>query len=218
MSYYPVFLDLRERPCLVVGGGRTAHGKIVGLLRAGALVRVVAPTVTGAIEELAARGKLTIVARPYAREDVRGFHIVVAATDEPDVNRQVSADGRQAGVLVNVVDAPELSQFIAPAILERGELQVAVSTSGASPAFAAFVRDHIGDVIGPEFATSLAILRRVRERLRSRSMEDRRRIQQAITEGGLTERVRRRDLAGIDGLLRAALGEGATLRDLGVDL
>ena len=217
MSYYPVFLDLRGRSCLVVGGGRIAHGKIVGLLRAGAVVRVVAPRVVDPIEQLAARGELTIVARPYASEDMRGFQIVVAATDQQEVNRRVSADGLQAGVLVNVVDAPELSQFIAPAVLERGELQVAVSTSGASPAFAVFVRDRVAEVIGPEFATSLAILRRVRERLRSRSMEDRRRIQQAIAEGGLAERVRCRDHAGIDGLLRAALGEGTTLRDLGVE-
>jgi siroheme synthase-like protein len=217
VSYYPVFLDLRGRPCLVVGGGGVAHRKIVGLLRAEAAVQVVAPAVVDSIEELAARGELTIIARPYASEDVRGFQLVVAATDEPEVDRRVSADAREAGVLVNVVDAPELSQFIAPAVLERGDLQIAVSTSGASPAFAVFVRDRVAAAIGPEFATSLAILRRVRERLRSHTMEDRRRIQQVIAEGGLAERVRRRDHAGIDELLRAALGEGATLRDLGVE-
>jgi precorrin-2 dehydrogenase / sirohydrochlorin ferrochelatase len=218
VSYYPMFLDLRGMPCLVVGGGSIAHGKIVGLLRAGATVQVVAPSVDETVATLARRGEVTVVTRPYAAEDVRGFQLVVAATDQPEVNRRVSSDARQAGALVNVVDSPELSQFIAPAVLERGDVQVAVSTSGRSPAFAVFVRDRIGDLIGPEFATALTILARVRERVRTRSMDDRRRIQRAIAEGGLTDRVRRRDHAGIDGLLRAALGEGATLRDLGVEL
>ncbi len=179
---------------------------------------VVARTVVEAIEALAARGEVTIVSRPYASEDIRGFGLVVAATDQPEVNRRVAGDARSANALVNVVDAPEISRFIAPAVLERGDLQVAVSTSGVSPAFAAFVRDRVADVIGPEFSTALAILGRVRERLRSRSMEDRRRIQRAIAEGGLAERIRRRDRAGIESLLRAALGEGTTLRDLGVEL
>jgi siroheme synthase-like protein len=218
VSYYPVFLDLRGRPCLVVGGGSVAHAKVVGLLRAGAAVTVVAPTVVEAIAALAARGEVTIVARPYVSTDIRGFPVVVAATNEAEVNRQIASDARSAEVLVNVVDAPEISRFIAPAVLERGGLQVAVSTSGISPAFATFVRDQLADVIGPEFAMALTILGRVRERLRSRSMEDRRRIQRAIAEGGLAERIRRRDHAGIEGLLRAALGEGATLRDLGVEL
>jgi siroheme synthase-like protein len=218
VSYYPAFLDLRGRPCLVVGGGAVAYAKIVGLLRAGATVTVVAPTVGEAIEALAARGEVRIFPRPYASEDMRGFGLVIAATNQPEVNRRIASDAQSANALVNVVDAPELSRFIAPAVLERGDLQVAVSTCGVSPAFAVFVRDCVADVIGPEFATALAILGRVRERLRSRSMEDRRRIQRAIAEGGLAERIRQRDRAGIEGLLCAALGERTTLLDLGLEL
>ena len=217
VSYYPVFLDLRGRPCLVVGGGAVAHAKVVGLLRPGAVVTVVAPTVIEPIETLAARGEVTVVPRPYASADIGGCEVVVAATDEVEVNRRVARDARRAEVLVNVVDAPEISRFIAPAVLERGDLQVAVSTSGVSPTFAAFVRDRVADQIGPEFATALVILGRVRARLRSRTMEERRRIQRAIAEGGLAEHVRRRDRAGIDDLLRAAVGDGTTLRDLGVE-
>jgi len=201
-----------------VGGGAIAHAKVVGLLRARAAVTVVAPTVGEAIETLAARGEVTILLRGYASGDIRGFQVVVAATDESEVNRRVASDARCAGVLVNVVDAPEISRFIAPAVLERGELQVAVSTSGVSPAFATFVRDRVADQIGPEFATALTILGRVRERLRSCTMEERRRIQRAIAEGGLAEHIRRRDRAGIEELLRAALGKGTTLHDLGVEL
>jgi precorrin-2 dehydrogenase/sirohydrochlorin ferrochelatase len=201
-----------------VGGGAVAHAKVVGLLRTGAAVTVVAPTVVEAIDTLAARGEVTVIPRPYASADIRGFQVVVAATDEAEVNRRVASDAQCAEVLVNVVDAPEISRFIAPAVLERGDLQVAVSTSGVSPAFATFVRDQVADQIGPEFATALTILGRVRARLRSRTMEERRRIQRAIAEAGLAEHIRRRDRAGIDDLLRAALGEGITLRDLGVEL
>jgi precorrin-2 dehydrogenase/sirohydrochlorin ferrochelatase len=201
----------------VVGGGAVAHAKVVGLLRARAAVTVVAPEFVEAIETLAAREEVTLVRRRYSSVDLRAFHVIVAATDDAEVNRRVAADARSAEVLVNVVDAPDISRFIAPAVLERGDLQVAVSTSGVSPAFATFVRDRVADQIGPEFSTALTILGRVRARVRSRPMEERRRIQLAIAEGGLAEHVRRRDRDGINDLLRAALGDGTTLRDLGVE-
>lgn len=133
MSYYPVFLNLRERPALVVGGGDVARWKIEGLLPTGARVTVVAPRVVEPIHRLVTEGVVALVARAYAAEDVRGFHLVVAATDDPDVNQSVSADAERAGVLVNVVDRAELSSFIAPAVFAHGDLQIAVSTSGASP-------------------------------------------------------------------------------------
>ena len=113
MSYYPVFLNLRERPALVVGGGDVARWKIEGLLPTGARVTVVAPRVVEPIHRLVAEGVVALVARAYAAEDVRGFHLVVAATDDPDVDRSVSADVERAGVLVDVVDRAEISSFIA---------------------------------------------------------------------------------------------------------
>jgi len=220
VSHYPVFLDLRGRAALVVGGGDVAFRKIESLLRAEARVKVVAPSVVAPIRELADRDVVTIVARPYAPEDVRGFQLVVAATDDHDVNRAVSRDARQAGVLVNVVDSPELSSFIAPAVLERGDLRIAVSTSGAVPAFAAYVRDEIAEAIGPEYAVALAILRGVRRRLSSESLslDERRRILRGLAEGGLVARVRAGDRPAIDGLLASAVGRGLTLATLGVEV
>ena len=220
MSYYPVFLNLRERPALVVGGGDVARGKIEGLLRTGARVTVVAPRVVEPIHRLVTEGVVALVARAYAADDVRGFHLVVAATDDPDVNRSVSADAERAGVLVNVVDRAEISSFIAPAVLAHGDLQIAVSTSGASPAFAVFVRDRLRADIGSEYGVALSILRRVRERLRSdaRSIADRRRIPRDLAEAGLVDRVRTKDRAGIDTLLASLAGDGMTLEALGVEL
>jgi len=219
VSYYPAFLDLRGRAGLVVGGGDVARGKVEGLLRAGARVTVVAPSVTRAVERLAEEGDVTVVVRPYATQDVRGFQVVIAATDDPEVNRRVAADAILAGVLVNVVDDPRQSSFIAPAVLERGDLQVAISTSGASPAFAVFVRDRLAAEIGPHYGVALAILAKVRQRLRAegRSMEARRRILRGLAEGGLVEHVGRQDHAAVEELLRAMAGDGFSLRGLGVD-
>jgi precorrin-2 dehydrogenase / sirohydrochlorin ferrochelatase len=220
VSYYPVFLSLRERPALVVGGGDVARGKVEGLVRTGARVTVVAPRVVEAIHRLVAEGMVERVARAYATGDVRGFRLVIAATDDPDLNRSVAADAERAGILVNVVDRAELSSFIAPAMLVHGDLQIAVSTSGAAPAFAAFVRDRLRADIGPEFGLALSILQRVRERLRKdrRSIADRRRILRALAEAGLVDRVRTKDRAGIDMLLASLAGDGMTLAALGVEL
>jgi precorrin-2 dehydrogenase/sirohydrochlorin ferrochelatase len=220
VSYYPVFVNLRERPALVVGGGDVARGKIEGLVRTGARVTVVAPRVVDPIHRLVSKGIVVQVARAYAPGDVSGFQLVIAATDDPDVNRSVAADAERAGVLVNVVDRAELSSFIAPAVLAHGDLQIAVSTSGASPAFAVFVRDRLGAEIGPEYGLALSILRRVRDRLRSdaRSIADRRRILRALAEAGLVDRVRTKDRAGIDTLLASHAGDGMTLETLGVEL
>ena len=220
MSYYPVFLDLRDRSCLIVGGGEVALGKIRNLLGAGARVKVVAPYVNEGLQALSEQGTVDVVARPYDSADVRGFHLVIAATDELEVNQRVSADAEKAGVLVNVVDCPELSSFIAPAVLERGELQVAVSTSGASPAFAAYLRDELRAEIGPEYEVLLRLLRRVREQLRSesRSMSERKLVVRGLCSAGLVDCVRRGDRGRVDALLREHAGPGSSLDALGVEI
>jgi siroheme synthase-like protein len=220
VSYYPVFLDLNGRAALVVGAGDVARGKIEALRRAGAKVTVVAPRVTDAVQRLAESGEITLVARPCRCEDVRGFHIVIAATEDTQVNRRVAADARLAGVLVNVVDDPRESSFIAPAVLERGNLQIAVSTSGASPAFAVFLRDRLAAEIGPEYGLALEILARVRSRLREeqRSIADRRRILRGLAEGGLVDRVRAKDRVAVEELLRSLAGEASALDARVVDL
>ncbi|MBI2964001.1 MAG: bifunctional precorrin-2 dehydrogenase/sirohydrochlorin ferrochelatase [Deltaproteobacteria bacterium] len=220
MPYYAIFLDLGERPCLVVGGGAVALGKVRGLLRAGARVTVVAERAIGRLRALAAGGEIALAERAYRRADMRGIHLAVAATGDPEVNRRVAADGERRGVLVNVVDVPALSSFISPATLERGALQVAVSTSGTSPSFAAYLRDRLGEEIGPEYAAALAVLGGVRERLRSqdRPSEERRRVLRALAERGLVGLVKARDRAGVDELLGEVAGVDVTLDALGVRL
>jgi siroheme synthase-like protein len=220
VSYYPAFLNLEAAPVLVVGGGEVARGKIEGLLASGAQVRVVAREADPPVRALAGRGAIELQVRAYEPADVGSARLVVAATGDSALNQAVSDDARKAGVLVNVVDAPALSTFIAPAVLERGDLRIAVSTGGASPAFAVFVRDELARRIGPEYGAALGVLRRVRERLRAEpgsSIADRKRILRALADGGLVERLRARDRAAVDELLRAVAGDGITLEALGVD-
>jgi siroheme synthase-like protein len=141
-------IDLEGRSALVVGGGRIAVEKAQGLLDCGARVTVVAPDV---LEELAAL-PVRVVRRRFRVSDVDGHLLVVAATDDREVNRSVSNAAAARAMLCNVADDPELCSFILPAILRRDPIVVGVSTGGASPALAQRIRDDIGDVVGPEHA------------------------------------------------------------------
>ena len=139
-DYFPVLLDLRGRLALVVGGGAVAARKVRDLLQCGASVAVVSPAITGDLAMLAAAGRIVHRARPFRRVDVRDAALVIAATGVPDVDTGVAAESRRRRALVNVVDRPAQCDFIAPSVLRRGDLQIAVSTGGRSPALAREIR------------------------------------------------------------------------------
>ncbi|MDH4139867.1 MAG: bifunctional precorrin-2 dehydrogenase/sirohydrochlorin ferrochelatase [Coriobacteriia bacterium] len=161
-SYYPVFVDLEGRLAVVVGGGAVAERKVLSLLQYGAEVRVIAPVVTSKIETLAAEGRVTLQRRGYVRGDVGGAFLVVCATDSAEVNRAVNAEADACGCLVNVVDVPELCNFIVPSVVQRGPLQIAVSTAGAAPAVAKRLRKQLEEEFGPEWETYTRLLGEVR--------------------------------------------------------
>lgn len=162
MRYYPVNLDIAGRPCLVAGGGAVAERKVAALLAAGAFVLVVSPTVTDGLAELARQRKIRHDARPYQTGDAAGFRLVLAATDDPAVNRQVAADAHFAGALVNVADEPRECDFTLPALVVRDELVLAISTGGCSPALSRYVRQEMEQVIGPEYGEYLRLLAEMR--------------------------------------------------------
>jgi len=166
-DYFPVFLDLRGRRCLVVGGGPIGERKAVALRQYGARVVVVSPTLTPALAVLAGAGGLEHHARAFRRADVRGCTLVVAATGREGVDRAVAAAAHAHRALVNVVDRPVDCDVIMPSVLRRGELQIAVSTGGRSPALARDIRQSLE----PLFAADLAgiVERAGHERARGRS-------------------------------------------------
>ena len=141
-------LDLEGRRCLVVGGGAIALEKVQGLLACGADVTVVAPEVSPELAEL----PVQLLRREYVPEDLAGRLLVVAATANEDVNLRVAADAEAENILCNVVDTPDLCNFILPAVHRQGPIAVAVSTGGASPALAQRIRDDVARAIGPEYA------------------------------------------------------------------
>jgi len=155
-DYFAAFLDLRGRRCLVVGGGESSQRKARVLLECGARVTVVSPVVTGGLAALAAAGRIVDRRRAFRRSDLRGCALAVAATGDPTVDDAVAALARRARVLVNVVDRPARCDFILPSVLRRGELQIAVSTGGRSPALAREIRRRLESLFGPEYAGLVA--------------------------------------------------------------
>jgi len=178
VSLFPMFLKLTNRPCLVVGAGRVGEPKIESLLAAGAAVKVVAPQATEALRQWARAGKLDWRPRPFEPADLDGVFLVVVATASPDLNDSVYREAQRRGVLCNVVDDPPRCDFYYPAVVNRGELQIAISTNGQSPALAQRLRRELEQQFGPEYAAWLEALGRERERLFARPSdpEERRRI------------------------------------------
>jgi len=164
---YPVTLDVEGRACLVVGGGAVALAKARALVDAGALVRVVAPQV---VAELAGLPGVTVERRAYRTGDAAGCFLVVSATGDAAVNAVVFADAEAGGVLVNSVDDPDHCSFTMPAVLRRGPVTVAVSTGGASPALASWLRRRFEDELGPEVEELARILSEERATLRSQGV------------------------------------------------
>ncbi len=164
--YYPVYLDVSGRRCVVIGGGTVAERKAAGLLDAGAHVCVVSPQVTTVLQSLADDGTIEICAAPYRSEFLSGAVLAFAATGVRDVNAQVAADCIAMGLPVNVVDAPEEGSFIVPSVVRRGELCLSISTGGANPMLAARIADEMESRFGPEYGPFMELLREVRDTIK----------------------------------------------------
>ncbi len=167
MGYYPVALDVTGRPVLVVGGGAVAERKVEGLVAAGARVTVVAPRVTLRLAALAAEERLRHVPREYRDGDVVGHDLVFVAVGDEAVGRAVGDEARARGAWVNVADDPARCDFILPSVLRRGDLLVAVTTGGTSPALARAVRERLEGVVTEEYAGLAALVADVRRELRA---------------------------------------------------
>jgi precorrin-2 dehydrogenase/sirohydrochlorin ferrochelatase len=161
---YPVNLVLDGRPCLVVGGGQIALRKVQGLVACGGRVTVVAPRI---VDELRILDGVTCEERAWRPEDMDGMWLVIAATDDPAVNRAVYEAGERAGIWVNGADDPANCSFTLPSVVRRGDLQVTVSTGGRSPALSTWLRRRLEGEIGPEYAVLLDLLAGEREGLKA---------------------------------------------------
>ncbi len=165
MKYYPVYLDMRGRPCLVIGGGTVAERKTLTLLEAGADVTVVSPALTAKLQELSRSGRITHRQKNFEEKDLSGKFLVIAATDLPDMNSSAAQSCKKNNILVNVAVPPDESSFIVPSVVERGDLLIAVSTSGISPALAKKIRQELESRYGAEYALFLERLAGIRQQV-----------------------------------------------------
>ena len=183
--------------------------KVLDLLAAGARVAVVSPFLTPALEALAARGQIRHLAEKFAPAQVEGMALVLGATDDPQVNALVSAAAQERGIWVNIADAPELCTFIVPSQVRRGDLTLAVSTGGASPALARRLREELEAVIGPEYGPYAALLKSIRAEVLAprRGHPDNAALFGRLVSGPLKEALARADEAGVVRILTDILGE-----------
>ena len=169
--YYPVYLDLKERSCVVIGGGGVAERKIQSLLECGARVTIISPEVTPIVRERASTGEVVWEAREYVDGDLRGAFVAVAATDRRNVNEAIADEATRERAILNVVDDPDLCTFIAPAVVRRGDVTVALSTGGASPALARKIREELEANEALEYAHLAGILSSARKELKRRRVQ-----------------------------------------------
>lgn len=206
-NHYPLFLNVHQKSVVIVGGGAVSARKAETLLQYGARVTVVAPEVGAEVERL----QVEIVRKRYDATDIEQAFIVIASTNDAAVNEQVARDCRTRRILVNVADAPQLSDFIVPAVIERGSIRIAISTGGNSPALARRLKFDLQSAIGPEYVELSDILGALRENAKSTlaTEDDRKLFFDSIITSGVLELLRDgRRLEAHEVVARLAAGAG----------
>lgn len=165
MKYYPVFLNLKGKRAVVVGGGKVAERKALALIKAGASVEVISPAITSTLKNYTEKGRVKHIKRNYRKGDLKNAFVVIAATSSPETNRQIARDAQAAGNLVNVVDSPSEGNFIVPSVVRQGSLNIAISTEGCSPAVSKLIRKELERNYNSEFARYLRFVNLMRKKL-----------------------------------------------------
>ena len=216
MRYYPVNLDVQNRECLVVGGGSVGERKIKTLLECGARVTVITTRANERIQVLSSEGHIDLKTRGYESSDLEGKFLVVGATDTEEVNEKISKDAASRGLLCNIADRPAACNFVLPAVLQQGNLVIAVSTSNKSPAVARWVRRTLEKEFGPEYATLLNLMGAIRQSFLStgKSPEAHKRTFERLLDKGLLDMIRDNRIKDVDSLLNHVLGKGYRWDDL----
>ncbi|WDP87323.1 MAG: bifunctional precorrin-2 dehydrogenase/sirohydrochlorin ferrochelatase [Desulfobacter sp.] len=209
MKYYPVFLDVKGRSCLVVGGGQVGARKAVGLAKAHARVRVVSLEFSAKLVETES---ICLVKKPFEVSDLEGISLVFAATDSKTLNSKIRKAAQTAGILCNVVDGKDKGDFILPSVVEQGDLLVAVSTCGASPAMARKLRKELEEMLGPEYGEALILLANIRKKMLAQGHDPQGHRQKlnALVEADLAGLIARGDMAEIDAVLAQTMGDDFT--------
>jgi siroheme synthase-like protein len=216
--YYPIYLDIENRNVVIIGGGNVCARKAETMMKYGARVTVMSPEFTEEIEQWAREGCLRIERKTYDPGDLDGANIVIASTDNSAVNEQIAADCRARKIPVNVVDVTPLCEFIVPAIIESGSIQIAVSTGGKSPAVARTLKEDLQRLIGPEYAEANDVLGSLRDGAKAAASLptdiDRKRFFDGIIAAGILDLLRSgRRREAYEAIARACEAAGVPLSD-----
>ncbi len=216
MRYFPIFLDLKGKTCLVVGGGRVAERKVRNLMKAGARVKVISPRITRGLRDLEDRGKINHRARPFRVGDLKSAHLAIAATDDRQVNEKIFLKASASRIPVNVVDDPRHCSFIVPSIISRGEILLAISTGGQSPALARALREKLQKEIGPEYAVMLKMLGAIRKKILPLGWGPKRnqKVFRLLLKEDLPSLIRQGKMSVLKGLVEKITGTRFLLKDL----
>lgn len=169
--YYPIFLNIRDRKCMVIGGGQVALRKVKSLLECGAEVKLISPSLCPELDTLAESRTIGVIRKSYQAGDLQGAFIVIAATDSSDINSEIAKECHNIGVWVNVVDNAEESDFILPSSLHRGSLTIAVATSGRSPALSRKIRMLLEREFDEEYASMVLLIEEVRAKIKRQGIK-----------------------------------------------
>ncbi len=216
MRYYPAFLDIQGRACLVVGGGGVATRKVDTLLECEARVTVVSLEASQALQDLADSRRITLKIQAYNASDLEGQFLVIGATNDEALNRQISTDAEAHNLLCNIADRPSVCNFILPSIIQRGDLVLAISTSGKSPAFAKKLRQDLEGQLGDAYAILLQLMGAIRTRLlkQAHAPEEHKPLFNKIIHSNIIALIENRQFDQIDQLLFNVLGPGYTFEAL----
>ncbi|MCX7817412.1 MAG: bifunctional precorrin-2 dehydrogenase/sirohydrochlorin ferrochelatase [Syntrophales bacterium] len=209
MKFYPIFVNVKDRLCTVVGGGEVAERKVKRLLECGARVVVVSSEITEGLAKLRDAGLITHISEEYRSSHIKGSFLVIGATNRRETNKKISADCRRENVLVNIVDSPDECDFIVPSVLTRGDLTVAISTGGRSPALARRIREELETTFGEEYAVLSEILGRLRVRVKSQKDEAKanRDVFYRLLETDILEAIKKRDWSEVRRIIKEVVGE-----------
>ncbi|HON59269.1 MAG TPA: bifunctional precorrin-2 dehydrogenase/sirohydrochlorin ferrochelatase [Smithella sp.] len=210
LKYYPIFLDIRDKKCVVVGGGEVAARKVSRLLDCGAKVFVISPELSPELVSLKEKNAICHIAAVYTGYFLEGACLVIGATDDEATNERISSDARKKGIAVNIVDDPQKCDFILPSLVQRGDLTIAIGTGGKSPALARRLREELEKQYGGEYEILLNLLGRLRTKMEKNAGVGAEWFE-GLMDAGILAAIKEKDAEKARGIVKKITGEDLDL-------
>jgi len=217
MKYYPVYIDVSKRKCVVAGGGDVAERKVARLLECGARVVVIGNELTPNLEAMKNEEKISHIPDNYKNDYIEGALLVIGATDRDEINERIYRDSKERGILVNIVDDPAKCDFIVPSVFQQGDLSIAISTGGKSPALARNLREELEQRYGREYRILLNIMGDIREKIISRGepSDENRKLFESVLNSDILQHIREKNWDKVRKIIHDLVGEDINIDEFG---